>query len=91
MKIKTSHPDYFLDITDDICPMTFVKVRLQIEKMLTGELLEIRLKGSEPLKNVPASVMELGHSILSVHNENKSPEYWQCNIFRITIKKEVSI
>ena len=52
MKLKRSDFDYFLDITEDVCPMTFVKVRLQIEKMSAKETLEVRLKGTEPLKNV---------------------------------------
>lgn len=90
MKIQTPDAEYFLDITDDICPMTYVKVRLQIEKMLTDEIIEIRLKGSEPLQNVPASVVELGHKILSVNNENESAENQESNIFRIKIKKEVN-
>ena len=58
--------DYFLDITEDVCPMTFVKTRLLIERMAPGEVAEILLKGSEPLKNVPESVSELGHEVLSL-------------------------
>ncbi|MBT3534614.1 MAG: sulfurtransferase TusA family protein, partial [Rhodospirillaceae bacterium] len=37
--------DHFLDITSEVCPMTFVKTRLLIEKMGTGETAEIRLTG----------------------------------------------
>ena len=71
MKIKGSDFDYFLDITEDVCPMTFVKVRLQIEKMSVKETLEVRLKGTEPLKNVPDSLTELGHIVRSVKMENE--------------------
>lgn len=46
--------------------MTFVKARLQIEKMNAGEILEIRLVGDEPLKNVPDSLTELGHLIVTI-------------------------
>lgn len=60
---------YFLDITEDICPMTFVKTRLLIEKMSPGEIAEIRLTGGEPLENVPASVTELGHQVLGIETE----------------------
>lgn len=60
---------YFLDITEDICPMTFVKTRLLIEKMSPGEIAEIRLTGGEPLENVPDSVTELGHQVLSIESE----------------------
>lgn len=67
--MEISDSDYFLDITEDVCPMTFVKVRLQIEKMSASETLEVRLKGEEPLENVPESVTELGHTVLSIQPE----------------------
>ncbi|TAN49116.1 MAG: sulfurtransferase TusA family protein [Rhodospirillales bacterium] len=60
-----SNEDYFIDITSEVCPMTFVKTKLRIEAMSSGEVLEIRLKGQEPLVNVPRSLKELGHEILS--------------------------
>jgi len=61
--------DYYLDISGEVCPMTFVKTRLLIEKMAPGETAELRLKGAEPLAKVPASVTELGHSVLSLAPE----------------------
>jgi len=51
---------YFLDITADRCPMTFVKTRLMLDKMPDGAELEVRLKGHEPLANVPRSAKEIG-------------------------------
>lgn len=57
---------YFLDITDEVCPMTFVKTRLLVEKMPPGATAKILLRGEEPLQNVPASLTELGHSIVSL-------------------------
>jgi len=61
--------DYFIDITSDFCPLTFVKTKLMIEKMGSGDRLEVRLKGAEPLKNVSRSVVELGHRLMSVNAE----------------------
>lgn len=58
--------DYQLDITDQICPMTFVRTKLLIEKMAPGETAAIRLKGTEPLDNVPRSVREYGHEVVSL-------------------------
>lgn len=49
--------------------MTFVKTRLLIEKMSTGEIAEIRLSAGEPLENVPESVTELGHLVLGIEKE----------------------
>jgi len=62
-------PNHRLDITGEICPLTFVKTKLMIEKMSSGETLDVRLKGKEPLRNVPRSVKELGHDILSLTPE----------------------
>ena len=87
MKRKNNSADYFLDITEDVCPMTFVKARLQIEKMKEGQLLEIRLKGKEPLTNVPDSLTELGHRILSVDCENDSETSQDNQIYRVLAVK----
>ena len=61
--------DYFLDISDEICPMTFVKAKLLIERMTVGETARIRLQGVEPLDNVPRSIKDYGHEILSIEGE----------------------
>jgi TusA-related sulfurtransferase len=76
--------DYFLDITQDVCPMTFVKTRLLIEKMAAGETAEIRLSGGEPLENVPESVAELGHEVLGIARE---PGTAEPGIHRIRVRK----
>jgi len=46
-------PDRELDITGEICPMTFVRTRLALDRMRPGETLLVRLRGEEPLRNVP--------------------------------------
>lgn len=61
--------DLFLDITSEVCPLTFVKTKLMVERMAIGQTLEVRLNAGEPLENVPRSLLELGHSILSLHPE----------------------
>ena len=64
--------DHFLDITSDVCPITFVKTKLLIERMKSGEVLEVRLTEGEPLENVPRSVREEGHEVLSVEPSGDS-------------------
>jgi tRNA 2-thiouridine synthesizing protein A len=54
-----------IDITRDICPMTFVRTRLALDKMAPGETLLVTLKGEEPLRNVPRTAVEQGHEVLS--------------------------
>jgi tRNA 2-thiouridine synthesizing protein A len=58
-----------IDITGDICPMTFVKTKLKLEKMERGELLEVKLCEGEPLSNLPKSVEQEGHKVLSIVKE----------------------
>ncbi|MDQ6994316.1 MAG: sulfurtransferase TusA family protein [Mariprofundaceae bacterium] len=56
----------FLDITRETCPMTFVKVKLALAKMESGQELEVILKAGEPLENVPRSCEEQGYQVLSI-------------------------
>ncbi len=59
--------DRQIDITDKICPLTFVHTRLAIDRMKSGMVLSILLKKGEPLENVPRSIEELGHQVISVN------------------------
>ncbi|MGV7929791.1 MAG: sulfurtransferase TusA family protein [Spirochaetota bacterium] len=56
--------DRRLDITTDHCPMTYVKTKLALEKLGTGERLELLLKAGEPLENVPRSAMRDGYRVI---------------------------
>ena len=55
---------YTLDITKDHCPMTFVKTKLQLEKLKPGDQLEVTLSDGEPLDNVPKTSIEQGYKVL---------------------------
>ena len=57
--------DHHIDITTETCPMTFVRVKLKLEKIAAGSILSIVLKGEEPLRNVPRSAKAEGHEILA--------------------------
>jgi len=59
-------PAQLLDITHEVCPMTYVRTKLRLERLNPGELLEVLIKGSEPLKNLPRSAREEGHQVVSV-------------------------
>jgi TusA-related sulfurtransferase len=60
--------------------MTFVKTKLLLEKMAPGETAEVRLRGGEPLENVPRSLIELGQEILEKTQESDS-------VWRIVFRK----
>ncbi len=70
-EICTIMKTYKLDITKDQCPITFVKVKIQLAKMKQGERLEILLSKGEPLKNVPRSAEEQGHKLIETKPEGE--------------------
>ena len=57
---------YKLDITREHCPMTFVKTKIELSKLKTGDVLEVLLTEGEPLENVPKSSREQGFNVLEV-------------------------
>ena len=85
MKFPAKATDYFLDITKDVCPLTFVRTKLLIERMTTGETAEIRLKGVEPLTNIPRSVKAEGHTLLDLEPEGPLSDSQE--IHRLRIRK----
>jgi tRNA 2-thiouridine synthesizing protein A len=58
--------DHELDITNEVCPMTFVRTRLALDRMAPGSILLVKLRGEEPLRNVPRTAKEQGHEVLSL-------------------------
>ena len=63
---RMQEADQELDITREICPMTFVRTRLALDRMQPGQTLLVRLKGEEPLRNVPRTAAEQGHEVLAL-------------------------
>lgn len=54
-----------LDITRDVCPMTYVRTRLALDRLIPGQMLRVRLSGEEPRRNVPRTAVEQGHVVIS--------------------------
>lgn len=66
--------DEIVDITDVVCPVTFVKAKVALEELEEGQILSIRMNDGEPVQNVPRSVKEEGHQILKL-TDNKDGTY----------------
>jgi tRNA 2-thiouridine synthesizing protein A len=58
-------PDTELDLRGVICPYNFVKTKLKLEAMKHGEILSVLLDDGDPIRNVPRSVSNEGHTILA--------------------------
>jgi len=57
--------DRVLDITGEVCPMTFVRTRLALDALAPGQTLLVLLRGDEPRRNVPRTAAEQGHEVLA--------------------------
>ena len=66
--------DYKIDdtvnITDVVCPVTFVKAKVALEELDEGQILAIKLNDGEPVQNVPRSIKEEGHQVLKLNNND---------------------
>ncbi len=72
--------DRVLDITGEVCPMTFVRTRLALDRMTPGETLLVLLRGEEPVRNVPRTAVEQGHAVLSMATD-------QAGITRLLLRR----
>lgn len=66
--------DDTVDITDVVCPVTFVKAKVALEELDEGQILSIRMNDGEPVLNVPRSIKEEGHQILKL-DDNEDGTY----------------
>ena len=58
--------DKAIDITAETCPMTYVRTRLALDTIESGQILLVRLKGEDPLRNVPRAAADQGHDPLDL-------------------------
>lgn len=72
-------PDEKIDLRGVLCPINFVKTKLKLEMMDSGQILEVILDDGEPIRSVPRSIKEEGHRIVKVENVE--------NAYRLLIKK----
>lgn len=70
-----------LDITGDVCPMTFTKVKMRLAQLAPLTLLEVRLK-DEALKNVMSTLKTDGHRVASVARDG--------DVFVLTVEKSAT-
>lgn len=68
-----------LDLRGVMCPINFVKTKLKLETLETGEVLEVILDSGEPIQNVPKSIKDEGHKIVEVKKEE--------GYFRLKVQK----
>ncbi len=76
--VSTSDAD--LDLRGVICPYNFVKTKLKLETMEPGQVLSVLLDEGDPIRNVPRSVENEGHTVLAQERFE--------NVYRVLIRRE---
>jgi len=71
--------DRALDLKGVICPMNFVRTKAALSGMREGEVLEVILDEGDAIVNVPRSLKEEGHQVISVENLGEA--------FRVFVRK----
>ena len=63
--MEKAQPEITLDLRGVACPLNFVKTKIQLDKMQSGQKLAVFLDAGEAIESVPPSVIEEGHMILN--------------------------
>lgn len=73
-----------LDIKGKVCPMTFVYTKLELEKMNSGEILELTLDFPAAVKNVPTNCerQNIG-KLLDIKEIDKEKKVWVLRIKKV--------
>jgi len=69
-----------LDLRGVLCPYNFVKTKLKLESLEVGAQLKVLLDEGEPIRNVPQSITNEGHQVLT---QERVGQYYQ-----VVIQKE---
>ncbi len=59
-----------IDLLGVKCPFNYVKTKIKLETMPSGSILEVLLDSGEPSENVPRSIKNDGHKVISLTEEN---------------------
>ena len=66
---KAEAPAYRIDVTGTRCPLTFVHVKVGLDAIKVGQVLEVVLSEGEQIQDVPRSLKEEGHRVLKAARE----------------------
>ena len=68
-----------IDLLGVKCPFNYVKTKIKLETMAPGSILEVLLDSGEPSENVPKSIKNDGHKVVSLVEEKDH--------YKLTIEK----
>lgn len=88
MSRMTEHQNFLdlptseLDLRGVTCPYNFVRTKLKLETMKQGQVLSVLLDDGDSIRNVPRSVENEGHTVLSQERADQA--------YRVLIRREES-
>jgi TusA-related sulfurtransferase len=74
--------DKELNLRGEVCPYTFVYSKLALEEMDIGQTVKIIVDNDESGDNVPRSIVNEGHKLLSVNKVNEKD--WEIVVEKAT-------
>lgn len=74
-------PDFEFDLKGEICPYTFVKSKLALEMLDSGQILQVVVDNDESATNVPKSLTNEGNAVVGCEKLNDTD--WM-----ITVRKK---
>lgn len=97
----TKHPPQMLDLLGAYCPMAFVKARLHLDALSSGDITTIVYEATPSNEPLVRSIRSLGHTILSEElvdpasitpesrkpNEPQSNDYVQVTLLKIEVNR----
>ena len=80
MGIRAGYGDKMaeLDLKGEVCPYTFVKTKLKLEELDSGEELTILFDHAPAVENVPRSLKNEGHKIMGI--EQPEDKLWKVRV-----------
>lgn len=76
----TTEAVHNLDLRGVACPMNFVKTRLYLDKMQSGETVTVVLDDGEPVESVFQSIKAEGHTV--ERHEQANDSSWTLTIIK---------
>lgn len=67
--MSDTYAEHVLDLRGVACPMNFVRIKLLIDKIPSGDSVKALLDEGEPLDSVQSSVSADGHEIISCQRQ----------------------
>lgn len=80
-KVPLEERPVVYDLRGTPCPINYVKVKLKLEELKLGDILEVWLDEGEPIQNVSRSLQNDGQEILKIEPLK--------NFFKVIIKKKI--